>query len=97
MQNLIRKPHRHRRCDELVYYGDDGKGLRPAVNETPEEKAKRLGVPLIPKREPYPKPFNGIFGELLSIIRFAAKNRIKIEGLMVKALEYCDPKPPFSG
>jgi hypothetical protein len=37
-----------------------------------------------------------IYGKLLTLIRHAAQQGIKIETLMHKALDRCDPEPPFS-
>jgi hypothetical protein len=36
-----------------------------------------------------------IYGKLLTLIRHAAQQGIKIETLMHKALDRCDPEPPF--
>jgi hypothetical protein len=38
-----------------------------------------------------------IYGRLLLLVRYAALHGIRIETLMHKALERCDPEPPFSG
>jgi hypothetical protein len=38
-----------------------------------------------------------LYGQLLALIRHATQHNIQIESLMHKALDRCDPEPPFTG